>query len=140
MAGRDFTPEDTAASEAVVIVNESFGRLHWPEGPVLGRLVGIQREDGEEHVWASVVGVAPDLQMEGFQAGTGGGTGSRAGLYLPLSQKSSRFMTVVLRGDAGIESRSLVPILQQTVHALDPNLPLYWVRTLQESIDLSMMS
>ena len=134
LTGRDFSADDTAESEAVVIVNEPFARRHWPEGPVLGRLVGIRRESGGEHVWATVVGVAPDLRMEGFENARVDG----AGVYLPITQKSIRFMTVVLRGSGDVEVRSLVPILRRTVQAMDPNLPLYWIRTLQESIDLNL--
>lgn len=131
LAGRDFTEADTTESEAVVIVNESFARQYWADGPVLGRLVGISRESGDAHVWAQVVGVVPDLQM----SGVGNEKSSGSGFYLPFAQKPARFMTIVLRGREGMAARDLIPVLQRTVRAFDRNLPLYWVRTYQDSID-----
>lgn len=135
IAGRDFADTDTAESEAVVIVNESFVRRQWPEGPVLGRLVGIKRDAGEGHVWAKVVGVAPDLHMPGLENGLSDGSG----YYLPFAQKPARFMTIVLRGSEGVAATGLTPILRRSVRAMDRNLPLYWVRTYQESIDRTLV-
>ncbi|RKX33621.1 MAG: hypothetical protein DRP71_09825 [Verrucomicrobia bacterium] len=131
LSGRDFTEADTADSEPVVIVNESFARRHWPAGPVLGRLVDIRFEMSDEPVWARVVGVAPDLQMVGFDGDLAEGDG----VFLPFLQKPTRFMTVVLRGREGIDLQSLVPVLHRTARSLDQNLPLYWVRSYQDSID-----
>lgn len=131
LSGRDFSEADTAESEKVVIVNESFARSHWPEGPALGRQVGIKGEMDSSFVWARVVGVAPNLQMLGLH----GGLAESDGLYLPFTQDPTRFMTVVLRGKEGIAPQSLIPVLQRTVRSLDPNLPLYWVRSYQDSID-----
>jgi predicted permease len=131
LSGRDFSAADTAESEPVVIVNESFARSHWPDGTALGRQVGIKKDEESGIAWARVVGVAPNLQM----LDRSGGLAESDGLYLPFTQAPTRFMTVVLRGREGILPQSLIPALRRTVRSLDPNLPLYWVRSYQESID-----
>ncbi len=138
LAGRDFAETDTTASEAVIIVNESFARRYWPDGPILGRLIGVSRDSGDDHVWAKVVGVVPDLQMTGVVTGVGREEGKGSGFYLPFAQKPARFMTIVLRGREGVSARELIPVLRQTVRLLDRDLPLYWVRTYQESIDRNL--
>jgi predicted permease len=131
VSGRDFSEADTAESEAVVIVNESFARRHWAAGPALDRLVAVKTEMDADIVWARVVGVAPDLHMIGLDGSMAEGDG----LYLPYTQKPARFMTVVLRGTKNIGPQSLVPVLRRTVQSLDRNLPLYWVRSYQDSIE-----
>jgi putative ABC transport system permease protein len=65
IAGRDFTPRDDSGSTPVAIVNQSFVRRFFPDGDVIGRQFR-QRSSQDEESCYSIVGVVPDLYMEGL--------------------------------------------------------------------------
>ena len=53
LAGRDFTMEDRADGNPVVIINEQLAKRVWPNESAVGKLLRIGRDSG----WATVVGV-----------------------------------------------------------------------------------
>ncbi len=55
--GREFQPADRKGAPAVAIVNQTFARLFFPDGDVLGKLV---RSSGHKESWREVVGVVAD--------------------------------------------------------------------------------
>jgi predicted permease len=130
LQGRDFSVQDTADSEAVTIVNASLAERLFPgQNPLGQRLkLGIEEDDGNP--WLTVIGVVPDLHMEGVSA-----IGQREpqGLYLPLQQNDRRFMSLVVRADG--DSMALGGAVRQAVTSINSDLPIYWVRTLQTEID-----
>ena len=85
LSGREFTPADVATSQAVAIVNQSFARTHFPAVDPLGRRVKRIRP-GSNEPWMTIVGVVPDLIMEGI----GNNNASAVGYYIPIPQTMSR--------------------------------------------------
>ncbi len=130
LQGRDFNPEDTADGLPVAIVNTSFVERFFPGVDPVGRRFKEGTEDGDGNAWLTIVGVAPDMYMEGV-----GNPGQQPpqGFYVPLEQADRRFMSIVVRGTS--ESMQLSDRVRQTVVGLDANIPLYWVQTLQTEID-----
>ncbi len=123
-AGRDFGPEDTAASLPVVIVNRSFAAQAWPGDDPLGRRVKVGGEP--DAPWRTVVGVVPDLHMDGV-----GETEPRKdGLYVPLAQEAPGFVSVAVKTRGN--PLNLAPLVRKEVTALDADLPVYFVRTMDE--------
>ena len=61
---------------------------------------------------------------------------SRIAMYLPHTQAPSRGMNVVIRTDG--DPAALAPAARQAIHALDPDLPIYNVRTMTERVDESL--
>ncbi len=131
LEGRDFGPQDRADAVPTVIVNESFARRHYGQESPLER----RFRTGEERPWMTIVGVVPNIYVGG---GGVGGIGSVSAIpdqfFMPLAQQQGiRFVNLLVktrddpRGFAS-ESRSVVA-------GIDPNLPLYWVRTMEESIE-----
>jgi putative ABC transport system permease protein len=124
--GRGFGPQDRADALPVAIVNRSFVEAHLPDGNVLGTRIRLGDPNGEEP-WLTIVGVVPDLHMAGVQ------NTDPAGLYVPLAQDSgTRFMSIAVR--AAGPPHALTPQVRASVAAVDPDIPLYWVRTLAEGI------
>jgi predicted permease len=129
--GRDFTTSDREGSPHVAIVNESFAMRHFGStSPMEQRFqVGI---DGP---WITVVGLVPDIFMgQGGVGGVGLGNTPTDQFYLPLAQRSGvRFVSLIAstRGDPGAFANPARTIVQD----IDPGLPLYWVRTMDESIE-----
>ena len=61
-AGRAFDTRDAVGSELVVIVDERFAELNWPEEDPVGNQLRLGRSDSE-NPWLTVVGVSPTLKM-----------------------------------------------------------------------------
>lgn len=125
LAGRVFDERDDADAEPVVVVNESLARLLWPDGQAVGRRARALEPDD---VWRTVVGVVPDIVHDIERA--------RAGpmAYLPIAQMPPRFVSVVARGEGG--PPALLQAMRQALQETDPDLALYWERTLDESLAL----
>jgi len=126
--GRTFTRADDPHGEHVAIVNRSFADRFFP-----GRdPVGEQIRPGTEEVdapWLTIVGVAPDLYMQGV----GNSDSEPAGFYTPLAQGDARFLTVAVRGQ-GRDARTLTSVVREEVGKLHPDTPLYWVQTMEEAL------
>ena len=129
--GRDFSGDDRADGLQVTIVNVSFVEQFFAGTNPIGQRFrpGLDDEDNE-NPWLTIIGVVPDLSMEGV-----GDTGDRPpeGFYLPLSQSDRQFMSIAARGRG--DSQDLAGLVREATASLDANLPLYWVRPLQEEID-----
>jgi len=128
LAGRDFTVQDGPDSEPVAIVNRSFAQRLFPGEDPLGRQFrsGTSQSDGP---WRTIVGVAPDLYMEGLMGRT---RNPPSGYYIPLAQGDVSFASITVRGRGG--TQSLARILQEEVGVLHADTPLYWVRTMATAL------
>jgi hypothetical protein len=58
---------------------------------------------------------------------------SRIALYLPQTQYPMRAMNVVLRTEG--DSPALTPAVKHQIQALDSDLPLYNVRTMEQRVE-----
>jgi putative ABC transport system permease protein len=121
--GRAFADSDDETSKRVVIVGESLARRFFPEGRAVGGHVVISEEDGP----LEVVGVAADVKDEDIEEEP------ELGIYLPYRQDPWWKMGLVVRSQGDPEG--LAPLLREEVRALDRDLPVYNVRTLQAIID-----
>lgn len=94
LAGRDFTPDDRAASPNVVIVSASAAARYWPGRDPIGEpiLVASQRAPGsiEEPRWQTVVGVVEDIRYRGLMD-------PRLDVYLPAAQSTNRVKQLLVR-------------------------------------------
>ena len=128
LSGREFKTSDTAAGQPVAIVNESFARLHFPGVDAVGRQFKRIRP-GNKEPWMTVVGLVPDLLMEGI----GNNGASPIGYYIPIAQSdvaNGVRIAVRTRGDAV----SLTPLLRSAVTSLDPSLAIYEVSSMRRVI------
>jgi putative ABC transport system permease protein len=128
--GREFTTADTVTGQRVAIINESFARDHYPGQDPLGRQFRRIRPGSQEPPWLTIVGVVPDLLMEGI----GNNGASPVGYYLPIAQSdvaNGIRIAVRTRGDAA----SLTPLLRSAITSLDPNLAIYEVSPMRRVIE-----
>ena len=125
LAGRDFGPQDADGTLPVAIVNRSFAERAWPGQDALGRR--IRMGDGETAVWRTVVGVVPDLQMEGLNSDA-----TPHGFYVPITQDCPPRVSVAVRSAAAPEA--LTAQVRAEVAKLDKDLPIYFVQTMEQAI------
>jgi len=129
LSGREFTTADTATSRPVAIINQSFARAHFSKIDPIGHQMRRIRPNANEP-WLTIVGVVPDLIMEGI----GSSNASPVGYYIPIPQSDvANGVRIALRarGDAA----TLTPLVRSTVASLDPDLAIYEVSTLQRVIE-----
>ncbi len=122
-AGRDFAPDDDADAMPVAIVNESFARRHFTGGSPLGRRIR-QGTSASTEPWLTVVGVVPDLWMQGV----GNPEEQPDGFYVPVAQSDARFMSILARGPA--DPMSLTDAVRDAVASVHADTPIYFVDTL----------
>jgi len=129
MRGREFTAADTATSQPVAIVNESFVRAHFSNVDAVGHRMKRIRPTKEP--WLTIVGVVPDLLMQGI----GNNNASPAGYYIPIAQSDvANGVRIAVRAQ-GVDPAALTSLLRGAVASLDPNLAIYQVDALRTVID-----
>lgn len=126
--GRGFGPQDRAGAMPTVIVNESFARRHFEVETPIGR----RFRTGEEQPWMTIVGLVPDIFIT--SQGPGGAEVPPDQFFVPIAQQQNlRFVsiTVKTRGEPG----AFATDAREVVARIDPDLPLYWVFTMEESLE-----
>jgi predicted permease len=138
-AGRAFADSDTDTAPRVVMVDEKLARRFWGNTNPIGRRM-YQPATAEDLVkpgpnvrWATVVGVVADVKISGLVA-----TDDRFGAYyFPLAQDPRRHLTLVIKS-AG-EPAAVTPLVRRELAGIDPELPLYSIRTMGERMDESLV-
>jgi putative ABC transport system permease protein len=128
--GRAFGREDQRGGLPVAVVNESFVRRHFPDGDPIGRRIREGVGDTTRQ-WLTVVGVVPDLHMQGMGNNE---RGNEAGFYVPLAQSDVRYgAAIALRVRGDVMGR--VGDIRAAVAALDPGLPVFAVLSMRGVIE-----
>lgn len=122
--GRVFTGGDGADAPKVAVVNEEFQRRFYPDGAIGRQVQTFTRGDPQWHTIVGVVPSIPDLDL---------GESLLQHVYFPLAQRPNATVNVLLR-TAG-EPLALAAGVRQAVSAMDRNLPIYNVQTLQKVLD-----
>jgi len=127
IAGRDFTDHDDSSSTPVVIVSQTLARRFFPNQNPLGKHVrpgiGNGYAPGEPPM-REIVGVVADVKQSGLDAEPS------SEVYAPLAQ--SPFYPMIIAERTAGDPRSIVPLARREVAALDKQLPLYDVLTLDQ--------
>jgi predicted permease len=126
--GRGVLDSDAADGLPVAVVNEMLARRYWPGESALGRRIRMGLRE-EEEPWRTIVGLVPNVVQDEV------GEPVRPTVYLPLAQHSVRFISLAVRAEGG-NPKALAEPVRKAVLELDKDLPVYWVRTLEEWIDL----
>jgi putative ABC transport system permease protein len=133
LKGRAFDDRDTAESPAVVIISETLARSLWPNEDPLGKRINIGFS-GE--TWREVVGVVGDVRQMEL------GAPPAMALYQQYQQVPERRrwfveeMTFVIRTSA--EPQSFVAGLRSELQAVDRELPLHSVATMEQVVAKSV--
>jgi putative ABC transport system permease protein len=129
--GRFLGPEDTADSMPAVVINEALARKFYPGADPIGRHLRINPGPRENPPpWQTIVGVVGDVKQQGLDAPTG------TEVYFTLRQ--NQLMThgmrqnlyVALRGE--VAAATLEGIIRNVVFKMDPTVPVYNLRTMDE--------
>jgi len=137
IAGRWFEDADIEGRQRVLIIDERLARKFWPNGEAVGKRM-FQPESADtlftqppDEQMLTVVGVIAEMKVAGMVDGAGS---QRAGAYyFPYRQLPRRGMGLAVR-TAG-DPRLLHDAVRRAVAQVDPELPLYNIRTMDERTD-----
>jgi predicted permease len=135
--GRFFAEDDEPGKQPVVIVDETTARTFWPDRDPIGRRLSIKStvrlRRAANPPWSTVVGVIKDINNDGLdQSGA-------PHIYSPIYQfPGIRSLSVTVR--TSLSATSLEPQIRREIQAVDPDLPVFNVRTMNEVIDGSLAS
>jgi len=125
IAGRAFTARDDSGAARVLIVNRQFAQRFWQGADPLGRTVRLSDRD------YTIVGVVPNGKYRTL------GEDPLAYMYIPQQQMWQDAMTLFIR-TAG-DPLDVVPALRSEVAALDANLPISDLRTMNNALGTALL-
>ena len=129
--GRSFNAADTADHPKVVIINETTAHTFWPNESPIGRRIS---SSGKNRDYYEVVGVVNDLAFPGDL----GEPYTRFEAFVPLAQTAPGYLIIALRTSATADA--IANSLRNAIAGLDPNLPVYRIRTARAAVDQGLGS
>jgi predicted permease len=124
--GRAFTDADRSGAEPVAIVSETAARMFWQDRDPIGERVRF----GPDAPWMTVVGVAGDVLNRRLTESP------QPILYRTLEQSSDLSMALLIRTRG--QTPGLGEGVAREVRSIDPDLPVYAVRTMSELIEAAV--
>jgi putative ABC transport system permease protein len=127
--GRLFTAADGMDAPHVALVNETMARTYWPGQDPIGRRI---RQGGPARPWITIVGIVADVRHNGLEVEI------KEKFYRPHGQFPFpvRNMNVVVKSTG--DPMALAAPVRAEVRAIDPNLPVANVRTMEEVVATAM--
>jgi len=126
-SGRFFNEEDLNGKTPVVIIDDFLAKQLWSGQEAVGRRIHMVES---KVPWLTVVGVVGRVKHESLDSEP------RIAFYLPQTQYPSRAMTVVMRSQG--DPSALSPAAKKELRGIDPDLPMYSVRTMSERVSESL--
>jgi predicted permease len=130
LRGRIFGRDDVLGRPLVIVIDEYLARTFFPNQDPIGQQLSQERSD-KTKVQYTIVGVVPSVRH-----GEPGIAPKVPQIYWSAFQFPSLQETLLVR-TAG-DPRALLPSIRAAVHAIDPEVPLFAVRTMDEAIAASI--
>jgi putative ABC transport system permease protein len=131
IAGRFLDPSDTADAHSVAVVNQTFVRELLPDGDPVGRRITGEDPEDPDAEWGTIVGVVEDVRHRDLAEDAG------PEMYLPVAQSAFDWAVFVVRAEHGSAVELAAP-LQEAIHRIDPELPLFNVQPWTEIVNRSL--
>jgi len=123
VSGREFTRADDESATLVAIVNETMAAQFWKGNNPIGERLQVKGR------WRTVVGVAKNSKYQSMRELP------KPFFYVPGRQNFAIGASLIIR--TPLAPQEIAITLGREIHALDANLALYEVITLQEQVDRS---
>jgi len=126
--GRVLNPADSVAGPYVAVINQTMARRLWPAQDPVGHRIRFIEATGPAE-WMTVVGVVSDYLNSNLRPEP------NAVAIIPFRQHPEGWMTFMARTQ--VPASSLANAFRREVAAMDPDLPVRELRTLDEELALS---
>ncbi len=120
--GRFFNESDQAGGLPVAIVDETTARRYWSDRDAIGRRLSVDLN--EKRPWLTVVGVVKNIKQDGLDVN------GIPHIYASIYQNMSRDFSLLLR--TPLASSVLEAQIRKEVQAIDPGLPIFNVRSMDD--------
>ena len=129
LRGRAFDDLDGTPGHDSAIVNQRFASMHFAGADPIGRRIKLTPDGpalpGPPPAWVTIVGISPTIRQRNFQDPLPDPV-----VYLPLSGQAPTFAMLVIRAQR--DAASLTSLLREEVRAIDPDLPLFGILTMDQ--------
>ncbi len=130
LSGREFLPNDDSKSTPVVVVNQAFVRKYFPGEDPIGKRLKVGLGDGVlNDPVREIIGVAGDVKRHGLTAEM------PPQYYLPLKQAIILSPSILVRTSG--DPLTVLGPLRAAISQIDPDIPVYRIRTLDDYVSLS---
>lgn len=124
VAGRDFTQRDDDKAPGVVIVNQAFAQRFFPNENAVGKHMTPGATNHGEPQPREIIGVVGNVKSRRLDVE------DRPEYYIPDTQLNFGSMAVCLR--TSVDPHSITSAVRNLVSSMDPDLPLYDIKTMDE--------
>jgi predicted permease len=131
VSGRYFDQRDIATAAPVAIIDETMAKTYWPKEDPIGKRIK-QGSLQSPQPWRTIVGVVRHVRYRTLESP------SRVEFYWPYDQTSFPLASMSLAIHTSSDPRSLAGVVQRQIQALDPDQPVYRIRTMGELMSESM--
>jgi putative ABC transport system permease protein len=133
--GRSFTPADGGAGQEHAIVNTRLAEMYFAGDDPLGKqiVLSLDASMGDPppgiplSQTVTIVGVAPNIRQRG-----GSQIDPDPIAYVPFTMQPRAVMTLLARSQG--DPQQLTPAIREEMRAIDPDLPLFNIRTMDETL------
>ena len=121
LKGRYFSEHDATDTPPVAIIEEKFAQRFWPRGDAIGKHLWFDRKKP-----FTIVGVVGVVKQYGL------GTDGKIATYFPQQQQTGNGMFLVARTSS--DAAGLAGAVVREIHAVDPDVAVYGIRTMQDRL------
>jgi putative ABC transport system permease protein len=129
--GRLFDSADGTAGHDAVIVNQRFVAMHFGGEDPIGRRIKLAADGaappGPAPSWVTIVGISPSIRQRFATEAQPDPV-----VYLPLRVQAPASTALIIR--AARDAASLTSLLREEVRALDQDLPVFEIRTVDQQL------
>lgn len=129
LRGRTFTDQEKVDDPGTILVDSKFAETHFPGQNPIGRRVGFGTHD-QAPVYSTIIGVVGHVQNYGL------GQDTRVQIYFPYRRTPPTVVSFVLRTQQ--DPASLAGAIRATMREVEPTLPVFALRTMDELFDQSV--
>jgi putative ABC transport system permease protein len=129
LRGRYISDSDGASAPQVVVIDDVLAKTYWPGQDPLGRKV--TQNDPQKGPFQTVVGIVANVQHRALDVAPKGV------MYYPHAQSvAANMMSLVVRTRG--EPTTLAAAIRGEVQAIDPNQPVYEIKTMDQYLTESV--
>ncbi|MBX6363706.1 MAG: ABC transporter permease, partial [Gemmatimonadetes bacterium] len=123
LRGRLFTEADAAAHDTVVLINDVLARRFFPGEDPVGQRIAFDKHPDSTSTWYRIVGVVRGERQAGLA------TEPQIEVFHLPEQEGIGQAWLVIRTTG--DPLALAPAVRRAVHAVDPDVPVFAVRTME---------
>ncbi len=128
LRGRVFTDGDRATTEQVAVIDDVLARQYWPNQDPVGQHIAF----GLKTPPITIVGLVKHARDNSLEA-----DGTEGYYLLPLAQQPVRDFSFAVRTSAA-NPESIADAMKAAARGVDPNQPMYDLKSMDERIDASL--